>query len=278
MISCEFDLCGKVAVVTGGGTGLGREISIALAEAGADVAVAARRLEPLMQTAEEIEKLGRKSLVVTTDVTKSQEVDRLIESTLVEFGAIDIMVNNAGIAKGIDALTFDSMTRTIPPLWEISDEMWQQSMDVNLNSLFFCTRAVARHMVERKKGKIINMASGAGIKAVKGNYTYSTSKAGVVHFSRVAAVTLAEHNIQVNAIAPVFLMTLDVPQELVSRREKYVPFGRAGRPDEIGGLAVYLASDASGYTTGGLFVIDGAGLVTYAPSGYTPYDHPGKAE
>lgn len=269
----QYDLSGKVAVVTGGGTGLGREMSIALAEAGADVAVAARRLEPLMQTAAEIERLGRKSLVITADVTRSQEVERLVEATLAEFGTIDILVNNAGIAKGIDALTFDSMTKTIPPIWEITDEMWRESMDVNLNSVFFCTRAVARHMAERKTGKIINMASGAGIRAVKGNYTYSTSKAGVIHFTRVAAVTLAEHNIGVNAIAPVFLMTLDVPQELVARREKYVPFGRAGRPDEIGGLAVYLASEASDYVTGALFVIDGAGLVTYAPSGYTPIAH-----
>ena len=270
MASGEFDLSGRVAIVTGGGTGLGREIAIALAEAGADVAVAARRIEPLTQTALEIEKLGRKSLVIATDVTRSREVDKLVETTLAELGTVDILVNNAGIAKGIDALTFDSMTKTIAPLWEITDDMWRKSLDVNLNSVFFCTRAVARHMVERKRGKIINMASGAGIRAVKGNYTYCTSKAGVIHFTRGAALTLAEYNIQVNSIAPVFLLTLDVPQELVSRREKYVPFGRAGRPEEIGGLAVYLASDASDYATGGLFVIDGAGLVTYAPSGYAP--------
>ena len=269
----KFDLTGKVAIVTGGGTGLGQAISIGLAQAGADVVVAARRLEPLKETATEVEKLGRKSLVVPTDVTQSDQVDNLIERTIKEFGKIDILVNNAGIAKGIDSMTFDAMAGKEKQIWEITDDMWNQSLSVNLSSAFYGTRAVARHMVERKQGKIVNMASGGGLRAVRGMYTYCTAKAGVIQFTRVAASTFARNNIQVNCIAPVFLLTFkDVPEEIVRRRERYVPFGRHGRPDEVAGLALYLASAASDYVTGEVFTIDGAGIATYAPAGYIPYE------
>ena len=267
-----------MAIVTGGGTGLGREMSIALAKAGADLVLAARRIDPLKETAEQIERLGKKSLVIPTDVTQSGQVNKLIDATMTEFGRIDILVNNAGIAKDVDVLPFDTMAAGPKPIWEITDDMWHNSLVVNLASVFYCTRAVARHMVDRNQGKIINMSSGGGIRAVRGVYTYCTAKAGVIQFTRVAAVTLAQHNIQVNCIAPVFILTMDIPTELVSRRERYVPFGRAGRPDEIAGLAVYLASEASDYLTGEVFVIDGAGIATYAPAGYTPYPYTQKGE
>ena len=127
-------------------------------------------------------------------------------------------------------------------------------------------------MCEQKRGKIINMASGGGLKAVKAMYTYCTAKAGVIQFTRVAAITLARYNIQVNAIAPVFLLTFkDVPADIIRQREKFVPFHRCGEPDEVAGVAVYLASSASDYVTGEIFPIDGAALITYAPAGYIPY-------
>ncbi len=268
----RFNLSGQVAIITGGGTGLGRAISMGLAQAGADVILASRRAEPLKETAREVEKLGRKALVIPTDVTNPDQVNNLIARTINELGKIDILVNNAGIAKGIDAMTFDRVAGVERPIWDITDDMWNQSMSVNLDSVFYCTRAVARHMCERKRGKIINMASGGGLKAVKAMYTYCTAKAGVIQFTRVAAITLAQYNIQVNAIAPVFLLTFtDVPEDIIRRREQFVPFRRHGRPDEVAGIAVYLASSASDYVTGEVFVIDGAAIITYAPSGYIPY-------
>ena len=267
-----FCLSGQAAIITGGGTGLGRAISIGLAQAGADVVLASRRPDPLKETAHEIEELGGKALVIPTDVTDPIQVNNLITKTISELGKIDIMVNNAGIVKGIDAMTFDRVAGVERPIWEITDEMWNQSMSVNLDSIFYCTRAVARHMCEQKRGKIINMASGGGLKAVKAMYTYCTAKAGVIQFTRVAAITLARYNIQVNAIAPVFLLTFkDVPADIIRQREKFVPFHRCGEPDEVAGVAVYLASSASDYVTGEIFPIDGAALITYAPAGYIPY-------
>ncbi len=270
MILDKFSLDGKVAVVTGGGTGLGRAMAIALARAGADVVVAARRLEPLKETAEEIEKLGRKALTVSVDVTDSRSVNNLIDQTFTQFKQIDILVNNAGIATGVDSSPRDSVRKDPRPLWEISDEMWHYAIDTNLSGAFYCCRAVAKYMLERNSGKIINMASSAGIRTVRGEFTYSSAKAGVIGFTKTLAITWARNNIQVNCIAPAMLLVSEMSPEFLETRNRFAPFGRAGEAREIGPLAVYLASSASDYVTGECFVVDGAGIVGYGPTGLAP--------
>jgi NAD(P)-dependent dehydrogenase (short-subunit alcohol dehydrogenase family) len=265
----RFSLEGKVAIVTGGGTGLGKVFCRSLAQAGAHVAIAARRPGPINEMAAELRELGRKALPVVTDVTDSQQVDRLVEEVLEEFGRIDILVSNAGIAKGVDPSPDEALKLEPKPIWEFTDADWRYSVDTNLTGAFYCCRAVARHMVERKQGKIINIASMGGLRAVKGNFGYCTAKAGLIMFTKTLAITLATQNIQANCIAPGFFEVIEMPPE-VEKSKRFFPMGRFGMPGEIGPLVVYLASDASGYVTGECFVVDGAACVGYGPTGYTP--------
>jgi NAD(P)-dependent dehydrogenase (short-subunit alcohol dehydrogenase family) len=266
----EFGLEGKSAVVTGGGSGLGKEICLALARAGADVAIAARRPGPINEVAAEIKDYGRKAAAVPTDVTDSKQVNKLIERAITEFGKVDILVNNAGIAKGVDPSGNDILAPPIRPLWELSDDDWAYSINTNLTGTFYCCRAVAKHMLERKSGKVINISSMGAIRVVKGNFGYCTAKAGVIAFTRTLATTWASDNIQVNCIAPGFLPVVEMTPEMRERTERFFPMGRFGAPREIGPLAVYLASRASDYVTGQCFPIDGATGATYAPTGYIP--------
>ena len=265
----RFDLEGKVAIVTGGGSGLGKAISKSLAQAGADVILAARRFEPIDKTARELIQLGRRALAIPTDVTDSEQVNNLIETVLKEFGGIDILVNNAGIAKGVDPSPDEALAPDPKPIWELTDDEWRFSLDTNLTSVFYCSRAVARHMVQRKRGKIINMASLGGHRAVKGNFAYCSAKAGVIMLTKAMAVTWARLNIQVNCIAPGFFEVIDMPP-VFQDSKRFFPMGRFGAPQEIGSLSVYLASNASDYTTGECFIIDGAVSIGYSPTGYTP--------
>ncbi len=266
----KFSLEGKVAIVTGGGTGLGKVISLALARAGADLIIAARRPEPINETAAEVRKLGQKTMAVPTDVTDSRQVDHLIEKTLTRFGRIDVLVNNAGIVKGVDPSPGDALAPEPQPIWELSDDAWHASIETNLTGTFYCCRAVSKHMVSQKSGKVINMASMGGLRAARGGFGYCTAKAGVIMFTKTLAITLASDNIQANCIAPTFFPVVDIPAEIRERSEPFYPMGRFGEPPEVGPLAVLLASDASGYITGECFVIDGASGVGYAPTGYSP--------
>jgi NAD(P)-dependent dehydrogenase (short-subunit alcohol dehydrogenase family) len=265
----KFSLEGKVAIVTGGGTGLGKVFCRSLARAGADVAVAARRLGPIHETAAELRQLGQKALPVVTDVTDSRQVDHLIEKVIEEFGRIDILINNAGIAKGVDPSPEEALKLEPKPIWELTDDEWRYSIDINLTGAFYCCRAAARHMVEQKRGKIINIASMGGLRAVKGNFGYCSAKAGLIMFTKTLAITLATQNIQANCIAPGFFEVIEMPPE-IEKSKRFFPMGRFGIPEEIGPLAVYLASDASGYVTGECFVVDGAACTGYAPTGYPP--------
>ncbi len=190
----NLSLEGQVAIVTGGGTGIGRGIALEFAKAGADVVVASRRLSVLEKVSEEVTALGKRSLAVQTDISRKTDVDNLIQRVMDEFGVIDVLVNNAG-------------TVVRASLLEHSEGDWDAVLDTNLKGYYLCSQAVGRRMVEQKKGNIINLASGAGIRAATGKVSYSVSKAGVIMLTRVLALELASYNIRVNAIAPGFVKT-----------------------------------------------------------------------
>lgn len=265
MVVDRLSLQGKVAIVTGGGTGLGRAMCLALAEFGADIVAAARRVELIEETASAVRELGRRALAIPTDVTDSRQVQSMVERTLSELGRIDILVNNAGIVRG-----------EVPkPIWEISDAEWHLGIDTNLSGAFYCCRAVARHLAEQKSGKVINIASGWGLRGGRHNYMYCCAKGGVIQLTRSLAISLADDNVQVNCIAPGFFATfpIDTPEvrEFFASRGRFIPVGRVGEPREIGPLAVFLASSASDYITAEVFIIDGGALAGgYAPTGYAP--------
>lgn len=256
---------GKVAMVTGGGTGLGKAIALALASEGADIVAAARRLGPIEQTAKEVIDLGTRGLAIVADVTDSQQVNRLVEQTLSEMGRIDILVNSAGIVRGEQR----------KPIWDITDGEWHRGIDTNLTGAFFCCRAVGKYLVTQKSGKIINIASGMGLRGGRDNFMYCCAKGGVIQLTRALAVTWAEANIQVNSIAPTGIdvshLQPDSQRRMALRtKPENVPVGRIGIPQDIASLALFLASDASSYITGALFVADGGGMVGCAPTGYAP--------
>lgn len=262
-------LDGKVIIITGGGTGLGRSMAFRLAEEGADIVVAARRVAPLEETAAGVRQRGGKALVVPTDVTDTVQANRLIERALAEMGHIDVLINNAGIVRGERPKT----------MWEITDEDWRTGIDVNLSGGFYCSRAVSKYFAERKNGKIILLASGEGFRGQRNSFMYNTAKAGVVNLTRVMALTLAEYNVRVNCIVPGFVDTYDnqpadyqkIMAERRAARKLFVPIGSPGQPDDIGYVALFLCSDASDYITGGCFISDGGGLAGgFATTGYAP--------
>jgi len=263
---------GKVIVITGGGTGLGRSMAFRLAEEGADIVVAARRLSPLEETAAGVRERGGKALAVSTDVTDTAQVNRLIEKALAEMGKIDVLINNAGIVRG----------ERPKSMWEISDQDWRVGIDVNLSGAFYCSRAVSKYFADRKSGNIILVASGEGFRGQRNSFMYNTAKAGVVNLTRVMALTLAEYNIRVNCIVPGFVDTYEYQPEEYQKvmaaartaagaRRLFVPVGHTGKPDDIGYVALFLCSDASDYVTAGIFISDGGGLAGgFATTGYAP--------
>lgn len=261
MIFDEFSLKGKVAIVTGAGRGIGKAISLALAEAGADIVAAARTKEELEETCHEVKDLGRQSLAVPTDVTRADQVDRMVEKSVSHFKKIDILVNNAGtiVCKAIVSLDGDRLT----------EEEWHKVMDTNLTGVFLCCRAVGPHMFKQKKGKVINISSNNAQKGNTDIISYNTSKAGVSMFTRCLALEWAPFNINVNAIGPGdFYTKLSAwHHEDPKLREKmmaHIPLGRVGDVREIGLLAVYLASPASDFITGQTIFIDG-GELAFSP-------------
>jgi len=246
-----YDLSGKVAIVTGGSTGLGKQMAEGMAEAGANLVICARNLDKCEQTAAEISKLGIEVLAVKCDITNMAEVNNLVTQALDKFGKIDILVNNAGIS------------------WagkpeEIGYSDWLKVMDVNVNGVFLCAQAVGKQMITRKQGKIINIASIAGLvgtaEEVLDTIPYNTSKAAVINFTRDLAVKWAKYQININAIAPGFFPTHLSKGILEHRGERIlrdVPLQRFGGDDEIKGIAVFLAAPASNYITGHTIVVDG---------------------
>ena len=267
MVLERFGLDGKVAVVTGAGRGLGQQMALALAEAGADVVCASRTSTQIEATVEEIKQTGRRAIAVPTDVRDSAKCNALIDATVREFGRIDVMLSNAGIG---DARGQRS------EFWDVTDEDWRDTIDVNLSSAFYCARAASKAMVDAGKGGvIINVASGTGLRGNPVGFAYGAAKAGVIAFTKSLAVMLKQYNIRSNCIVPGFVAQRPAESEEVAAfmgaRARYFPVQRIGEAWELGPLAVYLASDASSYVTGQSFIIDGGGLAGgLAPIGFAP--------
>jgi gluconate 5-dehydrogenase len=260
MILDTFKLDGKVVIITGAGRGLGRAMAIRFADCGADIVAASRTLPQLEETAAEVRKRGRKCLVVPTDVSRSEQVNAMAAAAFKEFGEVDVLINNAGIGE-------DSFGKTIE---EISDEEWHRGFDTNLSSQFYAARAVLPRMVARKRGKIINVASGYGLRGGKHNYMYACSKGAILQLTRSLALTYAEHNIQTNCIVPGIFPHNEAMMRFF-KGGKFIPIGRPGQDEDVGPLAVFLASDASNHVNGELLIIDGGGLAGgIVPTGIVP--------
>ena len=266
----EYNLEGKTAIVTGAGRGIGKGIALTLAEAGADVTVAARTVAQIEQTAEEIRKLGRKAQAVPTDVTRKEQVENVVEQTVSQFGKIDILVNNAGVPVLKPVAFIPGMKLEgwhVADSWDtpLTEAEWHLVLNTNLTSAFLFAQAVGPHMLRQKKGKIINTSSNSTDLAPPYFSAYCVSKAGLSMFTRCLATEWASYNICVNAVGPGSVLTelsapvLDDP----GRKEfilKSIPLGRMGETREIGLLVVYLASEASNWVTGQTFYIDGGQL------------------
>ncbi len=246
-----FDLTGRVALVTGGSRGLGLEMAEGLGEAGAKVVVTARRQQWLSAAEETLSAAGIDVLALPCDITDPAQVEAVCEAATSRFGAIDILVNNAGISWGAPAADM--------PL-----DKWREVLETNLTGTFVVTQAVGRAMIARRSGKIINTASIAGIVGeppeVLDAIGYSAAKGGVIAFTRDLAVKWARYGISVNAMAPGFFptrMTERVLQRAEHHIEAQTPLGRVGKPGELKGVAVFLASAASDYITGQVIAVDG---------------------
>lgn len=243
-------LDGKVAIVTGGGGGLGTLASCAFAEAGADVVVTARHLDKCEATAAKVRGLGRKALVVSTDVTSSDQVRALVEATMKAFGRIDILFNNAGV--------------TSPRSMEdSSEEEWLRVVDVNIKGTFLCTRAVVPAMKAQGGGAIVNMGSILSQAGMANRSAYAVSKAGIASFTKSMAFELGPFGITVNALGPTVIVT-DLNRELVRTQPQLyeallarTPLKRLGQPEDIAGALVFLASPAARFITGQILFVDG---------------------
>ena len=260
MIFDSFRLDGKVAIITGAGRGLGRAMAVRFAGCGADIVAAARTVAQLEETAALVRNLGRRCLIVPTDVGQSAQVNAMTAAALKEFGQVDILMNNAGIGE-------DSFGK---PIEEITDEEWHRGIDVNLSSQFFASRAILPHMVARKRGKIVNVASGYGLRGGKHNYMYACSKGAILQLTRSLALTYADYNIQVNCIVPGIFPHNEALMKFF-KGGKFIPIGRVGHDEDVGPLALFLASSASDHVNGELVIIDGGGLAGgIVPTGVMP--------
>jgi len=260
MILDSFSLEGKIALITGAGRGLGRAMALRLANCGADIVAASRTVSQLEETAEGVRQLGRRCLIAPTDVAVSAQVNIMVRAAIEEFDRVDVLVNNAG--GGDDQLG--------KPLETITDEEWRRGLDTNLSSQFYCARAVIPYMVRQKRGKIINIASGYGLRGEKHNYMYACSKGGVLQLTRSLALTYAEHNIQTNCIVPGIFPHNERLMKFF-KGGKFIPIGRVGYDEDLGPLAVFLSSEASNHLNGELIVIDGGGLAGgIIPTGVAP--------
>lgn len=247
----QFTVQGKVAFVTGAARNLGKAIALALAEAGADVVVAARSRAELEKTAEEIRGIGRRAMPIVLDVTSLSQVEDTVGKIVSEFGRIDILVNN-------------SATRTHKPLLELTEQEWRSVIDTNLTGAFFCCKAVGPIMIRQGGGRVINISSRAGSRGRAKFAPYCASKGGLNQLTLALAMEWAPHNILVNAIAPGSLLTdrsykgsTYSGPTISDERLAKIPLRRAAELSEIVPIALYLASEASSYMTGQVIVIDG---------------------
>jgi NAD(P)-dependent dehydrogenase (short-subunit alcohol dehydrogenase family) len=246
----EFSLDGKVALITGGSRGIGRAIALRLAQAGARVVVSSRKIAGVQAVADEIEESGGEALAVQAHVGRAEDVTALVERTVEVYGRVDIAVNNAATNPHFG------------PLLTADEGQWDKILDTNAKGVFRVCKAVVPQMEAQGGGKIINMTSVAGMRPSPGMGIYGISKAGIIMLTQVLAMELGHANIQVNAIAPgiiktrfsqVLWSTPQIAEPVLAR----LPLGRFGEPEDVAGLALYLASPASDYVTGGVFMVDG---------------------
>lgn len=249
-MSSAFDLSGKVAIVTGANTGIGQGIAVALAKAGADIALVGR--SEATETADQVRALGRKAVLISADLSSVEPCDRIVSETVEQLGGADILVNNAGIIRRNDALDFTA-------------DDWDAVMDTNLKSLFFLCQSVARHMVQQGGGKIINIASMLTFQGGIRVASYTASKSGVGGLTKLLANEWAGKGINVNAIAPGYIATnntaaLQADEKRNAEILGRIPAGRWGDPEDLGGAAVFLSSDAAKYVQGHILAVDGGWL------------------
>jgi 3-oxoacyl-[acyl-carrier protein] reductase len=254
MVYGPFSLEGKTAIVTGGGIGIGKSISVEFARAGADVMLCSRRMEHLASTAAEIQQLGKRALALTVDVRDQNQVNAVVQRTIEEFGKIDILVNNHGASFRA-------------PVEKISLNGWNAVVGINLNGVFLFCQAVGIHMIERRQGVIVNISSLAGVRGSQLMSHYGAAKAAVINFTTTLAMEWAPYNIRVNCIAPgpietagylqVLHQTNPNAQEIYQRVASRVALGRWGRVEEIAYPTIFLASEASSFMTGTTIHIDG---------------------
>ena len=249
-----MDLSNKIAIVTGSGRGIGQAIALKLAEVGATVVVNdIGDAEPLEAVAQEIRAMGRQSLPILADVSSSSDVARLVAEAIAAYGKIDILVNNAGIAR--DQLVL-----------RMSEEDWDKVLDVDLKSVFLCTKAVLRHMVKQRWGRIISMASIVGIVGNRGQANYASAKAGIIGFTRTVAKEVASHGITANAIAPGFIdteMTQRLKEDWKQEIKRLIPLGCFGSPRDVAEAVAFLASEEARYITGQVLGVDGGMAVSW---------------
>ncbi len=250
-----YDFSGKVAIVTGGGSGIGAATALLLARLGADLVIAGRTLERLQATADEITAAtGRRCLAVPTDVRDEEQVGHLIDTAIEAFGHIDILINNAGGTQ-------------MTPLQEITTKQWDRSFALNVDAAYFCTREAGRHFIAQGSGAIVNVSSMAGVNGTRSGAHYSAAKAALQMFTRVAAAEWGPHGIRVNCVAPGMILSEIATEHLknsnidIAAGTAEFPLRRAGTPEEVASAIVFFASDASAYITGETLCVYGGPML-----------------
>ena len=242
-----MSLTQRVALITGGARGIGREIALLLAREGADIALFDINEQQLTATCREVEALGRRAMGLVVDVTSAQAVDEAVSKILDKLNKVDILINNAGITQ--DGL-----------LIRMDEQQWDRVLDINLKGAFLCTRAVAKAMLKARYGRIVSIASIVGLIGNAGQANYAASKAGVIGLTKSVAKELASRGVTCNAIAPGFIkteMTDRLPEEVKQRLLQHIPMGTLGEPSDVAKAVAFLVSDAARYITGHVLVVDG---------------------
>lgn len=245
-----FDLSDQVAIVTGASRGIGRAIALSLAQAGAHVVGCARNTSRLNDLVEEIGRQGGDAVGLKVDLKHYDDVKSMADAVIKKFGKVDILVNNAGVVL-------------LKPLVESSEDEWRNVIDTNLIGCFYCCKAIGKHMIERKSGKVINMSSMRGFVGAVNETSYCASKGAIIQMTKALALEWAKYNINVNAIAPGYIYTemsaqvFDKNAELRQKILNAIPLRRIGKPEDVGALVVYLSSKASDFITGETIVMDG---------------------